>query len=170
MSAQVNIWKYVSKLWVKFSTNGFTKHLKTSAQILTSESCHHSKVYCQLSLRYYSTQNPNASEPSAYWSSRQDGDWGQIVSVSFPFCNLCSPVFFHFVTCVQFLREIEIVKSWNTHTFDRDVNRDNRLCQKCATVPIFILSDPPFPAYFQILLHIFRNKIEERVLESFSRY
>ena len=84
-------------------------------------------------------QTPNASDPSAYWRSAQEenGDWGDI------FCILSS-----FVACVQFWAEIEIAKSWNTlHTFDRDVNRDNQLCQKCAAVPIFIL---PFPAYFPI--------------------
>ena len=69
-------------------------------------------------------QTPNASDPSAYWRSAQEqnGDWGDI------FCILSS-----FLACVQFWAEIEIAKSWNTlHTFDRDVNRDNQLCQKCA--------------------------------------
>ena len=69
-------------------------------------------------------QSPNASDPSAYWrlAQEQDGDWGDI------FCILS-----YLVACVQFWAEIEIAKSWNTlRTFDRDVNRDNQLCQKCA--------------------------------------
>ena len=92
-------------------------------------------------------QSPNASDPSAYWRSaeEQHGDWGDI------FCILSC-----FVACVQFWAEIEIAKSWNTpRTFaDRDVNRDNQLCQKCA-VPIWrkkliYISPPrqPFPADF----------------------